>query len=167
MDVRTAGQWWWIVVAAAFTVGCGAHSEVTVVRLTEAAPGRGGTATPPEEPETVKAPPRPRAVLDQDRNEAPDSLDGDASAKARELFEVGAEAYAQGDFPKAREAFQGAYDLVPERALLFNIASCEVRMHDMVAACDHFRQYVAEGDPFDPRTQQVQAQVAARCGSIP
>lgn len=168
MDVRTAGQrWWWIVVASVPALGCGAHSEVTVVRITEAGAGRGGAATPLEEPEAVKAPPRPRAVTDPDHHEAPGSLDDDPSAKARELFEVGAEAYAQGDFPKAREAFQGAYDLVPERALLFNIASCELRMHDMVSACDHFRQYVAGGDPFDPRTQQVQAQVAARCGSIP
>ncbi len=168
MDVRAHRQtWWWIFAAAVFALGCGAHSEVMVVRLTEAAPGRGGAATSPEEPLAPMPPPRPRSEPDQDHDQAPGSPDSDPSAKARELFELGAEAYAQGDFPKAREAFQGAYDLVPERALLFNIASCELRMHDMVSACDHFRQYVAGGDPFEPRTQQVQAQVAARCGSIP
>ena len=160
-------RWWWLLVASAPALGCGAHSEVTVVRLTEAAPGRGGAATPPEEPLPPMPPPRPRSRPDQDHNEAPDSPDGDPSAKARELFELGAEAYAQGDFPKAREAFQAAYDLVPEKALLFNIASCELRMRDMVSACAHFRQYVAEGDPSDPRIQQVQAQVASRCGGIP
>ncbi|MEZ4299317.1 MAG: hypothetical protein R3B70_30485 [Polyangiaceae bacterium] len=71
------------------------------------------------------------------------------------------------DYSRARGQFQAAYDLYPERALLFNIASCDLRMGDTARACGLFRKYVAESDPGDQRTQDVQQQVATRCKNIP
>lgn len=165
MSVSRAGPSSWVIVAGALALGCAPHQDTTVVHVADPAPA---PADPPEEPaldpaaEPSALVPRPPPDMG-DPFEAQDS----AHARARELFEQGAEAYAQGDYPTARQAFEAAYDLVPERALLFNIASCEMRMQDLVSACAHFRQYVAEGDPSDPRVQQVQAQVASRCGGVP
>ncbi|MEZ4309392.1 MAG: hypothetical protein R3F14_15245 [Polyangiaceae bacterium] len=40
-------------------------------------------------------------------------------------------------------------------------------MGDTARACGLFRKYVAESDPGDQRTQDVQQQVATRCKNIP
>lgn len=75
----------------------------------------------------------------------------------------GVSAYDQGDYLRARDKFQAAYDLVPELALLFNIASAEMRLGNVPAACTLFRRYVAQGDPAHPRIQEVQRQLTQRC----
>lgn len=168
MDVSALGQRRWLALAGvALAIGCAPRPDTTVVHLTEpAAPIAASSAEPlpelpPAPPPTLS--PRPAPALDDGGLDVQEA----DRARARELFEQGAEAYAQGDFPKARQAFQAAYDLVPERALLFNIASAELRMRDLVSACAHFRAYVAGGDASDPRVQQVQSQVATRCGHVP
>jgi hypothetical protein len=169
MSMRGAGQLGRVILAGTLVLGCTPHQDATVVHVSDPPPAPAGSSEPLPEPE-LEPIPEPRLPLPWQlapKVDAPrDPVDA-ARARARELFQEGAEAYAQGDFPKARDAFQAAYDLAPERALLFNIASAELRMRDMVSACAHFRQYVAEGDPSDPRVQQVQAQVASRCGGVP
>lgn len=154
-----------VTILAAIVIGCGPHPETAVVHVADAAPSAPAPLDPdpPQEPASPPAQPSERPI---EQRLDPDGKEADRE-RARALFAQGAEAYAQGDFTRAHQAFLAAYELVPERALLFNIASCEVRLRDMVAACAHFRQYVAEGDPSDPRVQQVQSQVATRCGRVP
>jgi tetratricopeptide (TPR) repeat protein len=149
---------------AALAAGCGAASPgpaVAVVNLKEVpapAPSAGAEALPLEEPAPPPARrPRPAAVNEKD-------LDDDADREhARSFFQEGAEAYRQGDYPKALEKFQAAYDLVPEAALLFNVASAELRMGNLPDACAHFRKYVTLLDPADPRAQTFTPQLAQRC----
>lgn len=146
-------------------VGCAARKDTAVVHLAdpiEPAPSAAVEPEPPPEPSA--AAPRPAPGFED--GEVHDGPDVDR-ARAKSLFEEGVQAYSNSDYPRACRLFQEAYDLVPERPLLFNIASCELRMGDTVSACGHFRRYVAEGDPADPRVQQVQGQVASRCRGIP
>jgi hypothetical protein len=134
-----------------------------VIHLADPPPPAPSTEPELEPPSEAARRPMPPDVSDDHNLDLHDT----DRERARELFQEGAEAYQQSDWPRARQAFQAAYDLVPERALLFNIASAELRMQDLVSACGHFRQYIAEGDPTDPRAQQVQSQVASRCNGIP
>jgi len=166
VDVIAAGRRRWLALAGfALALGCAPRPDTTVVHLAEPpAPVAASSAEPAPEP--PPAPPPTVSPRSSPTDDDHDVREADR-ARARELFDQGAEAYAQGDFPKARQAFQAAYDLVPERALLFNIASAELRMRDLVSACAHFRAYVAGGDASDPRVQQVQSQVATRCGHVP
>lgn len=156
---------------ASLVIGCaGSDPHTDVVRLPDPVPLRTAepfapSAQPTAEPVATE-PHRP--ILPKRRPPGPDSEDGpDASStereRARELFKQGVEAYGQGDYPKACAAFEAAYELVPERPLLFNIASCEMRMGHTPKACDLFRKYVANGDPSDPRVVEVSQQIANRC----
>ena len=157
----------WVSVCALLWIGCAPREQTTVVQLTEAPSQTRDDAPPPPEPGPKPAPSATDEPRERDYDDPAGWHRDEPTARAKELFQEGTEAYSQGDFRKALRAFEAAYDLVPERALLFNMASCELRMHDVVAACGHFRRYVAEGDPKDLRVQEVAAQVATRCGSIP
>src|SRR5262245_39551409 len=88
-----------VLFGAAVVLGCAPRPETTVVHLAEPSPV---PPPPPAEPEPELEPPPPAAAPNRvpDDDGAPDPH-GTAD-RARELFEEGAEAYAQGDFPKAR-----------------------------------------------------------------
>ena len=148
-------------------VGCsGAARETAVIHVPDpVAPSASAAAG--EEPLALEEPapaPRPKriAVRDDPADDVPDDRE-----RARTLFQQGAEAYAQGDYLLARDKFQAAYDLVAEPALLFNIATAELRLGNTADACRLFRKYVSDGEPADPRIQDVQRQVAMRCRGIP
>lgn len=168
MRVRAlgAGLWWAAVLSPLACAGSGRPGETTVVNLT---PPPASAAKLDEPPEPASEPvPRKLATLPPGPPAGPPGPDGEADReRARELFSEGAALYQQGDYARARDAFQAAYDLVPEQALLFNIGTAEMRLGDIVAACGHFRAYVAQGDPADVRIQTVRAQVAQRCVNVP
>lgn len=149
-------------------VGCsGAARETAVIHVPDpVAPSASAAAT--EEAPALEEPPAaaPRAKRLAARDDPADDVPDDRE-RARTLFQQGAEAYAQGDYLLARDKFQAAYDLVAEPALLFNIATAELRLGNTADACRLFRKYVSDGDPADPRIQDVQRQVAMRCRGIP
>jgi tetratricopeptide (TPR) repeat protein len=76
--------------------------------------------------------------------EAPPEGRGDARAEARRLFESGTGHYNLGELKEALADFQGAYRLVHEPTLLFNIGQCYRRMDQPRQAADMFRAYRRE-----------------------
>lgn len=158
-----------LVSVAATFLACAAAEprDTTVVHLTDPVPTTAPLAADPTllDPEPAPRTPR-RAASPPDDSPARDPHEADRE-RARDLFQQGAEAYQQGDFVKARDAFQAAYDLVPEQALLFNIATAELRLGDLPSACAHLRKYVIHGDPADPRIITVRAQTSQRCAGVP
>jgi tetratricopeptide (TPR) repeat protein len=65
----------------------------------------------------------------------------DAEA-ARELAQRGTEAYRQGRFHDAKQAYAHAYDLDPRPPLLFDIAQCARAEHDFAGAASFYRLYL-------------------------
>lgn len=149
-------------------LGCGASPppETAIALVALPAPAVAAASVEPEEdaapdPAQRRTKPSPRAAA------AEAELEDTARTLARRLFIEGAEAYAQGDYLRARAKFQEAYDLVQSQPLLFNIASAEMRLGNIPAACRLFRKYITDGDPADPRIQEVQQQVSQRCSGVP
>lgn len=153
--------------------GCGASrgpdAEVPVVDTT---PTQRAQASPAPEPEgPADEPEDPIAKVAKKRRPPPEeppkveparTVDADVQA-ARGLFKQGVAAYANQDYAAAKKFWEQAYALAPENAILFNIASAELRLGQTQIACKHFKDYVAAGDPGSQRTQQVQQQVQGRC----
>jgi hypothetical protein len=76
--------------------------------------------------------------------------DGD-TARAQALFNVGARAYAQGEFKGAVDAFEEAYRISSRPGLLFSIAQARRKqfyaMHEpseLRSAIEHYRAYVTK-----------------------
>ena len=150
----------------ALAIGCGASPapETTVALV---APPAAATAAPSSDPETEPPSAHPRSKPNPHRAAAEDKVEDVTRELARKLFREGAEAYEQADYLRALQKFQEAYDLVQNQALLFNIASAELRLGNVPSACRLFRKYIADGDPADPRILEVQRQVAQRCRGTP
>lgn len=73
----------------------------------------------------------------------------EAERKARDLFNAGVEAYKQGQFVAAAQAFTQAHELLPKPQLLFSIAQAFRRSFDatqdkdhLVQAVKYYRQYL-------------------------
>lgn len=154
------------VAAAVIAGGCEAPrpgvTEVNVAEMRAPAQAEVAALEPEEKPvaprsKRVKAAERPPVV------EAGPTPSQSAVDRAKEEFKLGTAAYGNADYVNAKLHFEAAYAIVPENALLFNIASTELKLGQTSASCSHFRQYIARGDPSDPRIQQVSQQVAQRC----
>lgn len=72
------------------------------------------------------------------------------TARAQALFNVGAQAYAQGEFKGAIDAFEEAFRISRRPGLLFSIAQAHRKQFyaahdpsDLRTAVDHYRAYVA------------------------
>jgi tetratricopeptide (TPR) repeat protein len=154
-------------LVASLAIGCGASRppETTVALAAPPAAQASATSEPRDDGEPTPSQPRSKP---SPRAEAAEP-DPEAVARnlARKLFQEGAQAYDEGDYMRARDKFKEAYDLVQNQALLFNIASAEMRLGNVAQACHLFRKYVNDGDPADPRIQEVQKQVAQRCRGTP
>src|SRR4051794_8704930 len=68
----------------------------------------------------------------------------DARDQARSLYEAGTAHYNLGEVKEALSDFQGAYRLVHEPTLLFNIAQCYRRMDQPQKAAELYRAYRRE-----------------------
>jgi tetratricopeptide (TPR) repeat protein len=93
----------------------------------------------------------PESAPDQDQ-------DQDVERVARELFEQGRDAYANGQFAEARDLFQHSYDLSGRPGLLYNIAQASERMRDDQHALDVYRAYL-EAVPDAPERDFVEARI--------
>jgi tetratricopeptide (TPR) repeat protein len=70
----------------------------------------------------------------------------DAEA-ARALAQKGTEAYRQGRFQEAKQAYSHAYDLDPKPPLLFDIAQCARNERDYAGAASFYRLYLESYPP--------------------
>jgi hypothetical protein len=93
------------------------------------------------------------ATFGQAHAAAPASADAESrSAKdeqARSFFEIGAQAYEQGRYAEAIEAFENAYQRVPRPGLLFSMAQAYRRAFiasgdtmQLASAIEHYRAYL-------------------------
>jgi hypothetical protein len=103
----------------------------------------------------------PTATSTSTQDPAPESApatDPEVERLARELFEQGRDAYANGQFAEARDLFQHSYDLSGRPGLLYNIAQASERMRDDQHALDVYRAYL-EAVPDAPERDFVEARI--------
>ncbi|MFO0591741.1 MAG: tetratricopeptide repeat protein [Polyangiaceae bacterium] len=161
---------WSMTAGLLWVSACGApNKDVAVVAVAPPAeaPSAKASADPaesesPEEP-SAKASPKKRAPEEKEMQTPSNASSAQDIDEARALFKQGVVAYQSQDFKEAKRLFEGAYALVPSNAILFNIASAEMRMGQTSLACAHFKDYLAHGDPSSARIQEVQQQVQNRC----
>jgi len=95
---------------------------------------------------------------------SPAAAKGDVEQKARALFTAGVEAYKQGQFIAAAQAFTQAHELLPKPQLLFSIAQAFRRSFDatqnedhLVQAVKYYRKYLDEVPEGGRRLDATQA----------
>lgn len=78
----------------------------------------------------------------------PDEPSPEDDARARELYRIGDDLYAQGRYEEALASFQEAYDLSRRTLLLYNIANAQERAGHWEDAIGTLREYLytVEGD---------------------
>src|SRR5689334_19842947 len=69
--------------------------------------------------------------------------------RARELFQKGDTAYAEGRYEEALAAFQEAYDLSGRAQLLFNVSNALERLGRYQEAVDALEKYLSSGKAKD------------------
>jgi len=69
----------------------------------------------------------------------------EATDEAREAFQQGIDAFGEGRFEEAREAFSRANEISPSWKILYNIGQCEAALKKYGLALTHFEQYLSEG----------------------
>lgn len=143
----------------------GPDVEVALVEVTPTESAQASEAPPMDEPDepTAKGFANKRPPPDEPVKQGPAEPMATDVQQAREIFKQGVAAYAGQDYAAAKRLFQEAYALAPVNAILFNIASAELRMGQTQLACAHFKDYIANGDPGSSRIQEVQQQVQGRC----
>jgi len=93
----------------------------------------------------------------------------DDEAKARQLFLEGDKSYAEGNYEAAAAAFEQAYRLSPQPALLFNLANAYDRLERPAEALRYLRIYVmsapaGEREILEKRVEALEKRVAAEAG---
>lgn len=84
-----------------------------------------------------------------------------ARALAREAFRAGVAAYTQGQYARALEHFQRAYQLAPHPSVRVNIANCYLQLHQPVEALTHFEHFLLEARQLDPSQRtEIERQIA-------
>jgi len=96
-------------------------------------------------------------------------LEGHAAAQtrelpdARQLFMEGVGHARAGQWPLAMAAFEAAFALAPRPAVLFNLASAQLRCGKMLASSANYRRFVASDDPsVGPAHRRVAQQQVER-----
>ncbi|HYI00750.1 tetratricopeptide repeat protein [Hyalangium sp.] len=84
----------------------------------------------------------------------------EARAQARVKFNDGNAAYEQGDFRRALEAFEAAYELVPLSGFLFNVAQCHRQLGDFARAASSYRRYLALSEKEPANAAMVKELIA-------
>jgi hypothetical protein len=105
------------------------------------------TAPPPPAAPLVPPPPAPPAVpVSPPPAGAPLVPLGDAlQGPAKEAYESGKLLFGVGDFAAALIKFNGAYEASKDVRLLWNVATCESKLHHYARAVGLVRQYLKEG----------------------
>lgn len=83
----------------------------------------------------------PLPALAQTNSPTPDAAD---DKEARDLFQIGKEAFDEGRFERALKYFQDAYDLSHRAALLSNIGTALDRLRRDQEAVDTYKKYLEQ-----------------------
>jgi tetratricopeptide (TPR) repeat protein len=94
-----------------------------------------------------------------------------AKAEARRHFDAGVAHAKAGEYRDALTEFTRAYDLAPSPTALYNIATAQAELGQMVEAIDSFHRYLGERSetvPAERRAQVLQriAELESRTGTI-
>ncbi|MBT8453180.1 MAG: hypothetical protein KJO40_14540 [Deltaproteobacteria bacterium] len=84
---------------------------------------------------------------------------GQRIADAKEAFDIGTRAYADGEFETALASFQRAYELTGSPDLLYNIATVSDRMRRDVDALQAYEGYL-EARPKSSDREHVESRIA-------
>lgn len=87
-------------------------------------------------------------------------LTEEAKAQAREKFNDGNAAYAQGDFRQALTAFDAAYQLAPLPGFLFNVAQCHRQLGNYTRAASSYRRFLALSEKEPANAAMVKELIA-------
>ncbi len=95
--------------------------------------------------------------------DAPHGVD----ARMRDLVYAADDAYRDGRYEEAADAFEEAYRVHPQAALLFNVGRCfekvwlvKARESDLRRAVDAYRRYLAAVDRASAKSRHVEAELA-------
>lgn len=77
-----------------------------------------------------------------------------ADVRARELFQKGDAAYAEGRYEEAHQFFLEAYDLSGRPQLLYNVSNALERLGRYAEAVEALEKYLASGKAHDPEIVQ-------------
>jgi tetratricopeptide (TPR) repeat protein len=83
---------------------------------------------------------------------APAALSEADLERAKQLYQNGAQLYAEGVYDKAILAFQESYALTKNHKLLFNIANAQERLGELQASVDTLNTYRIYADPAERDT---------------
>jgi tetratricopeptide (TPR) repeat protein len=82
-----------------------------------------------------------------------------AEPNARELYESGARAYAEGRYDEAIGFFERAHALDPQAALAFNLGQAYEKAGQLARAAQSFREYLRR-EAFASDAKEVEARIA-------
>jgi hypothetical protein len=96
---------------------------------------------------------------------SPSDVNGASADQAKQLYALGAEAFAAQRNADAIRYFRRAAELVPNAKLTYNIALAYEEMGDSGRALSEYRAYL-RGEPEAARTTELSQQVAARVAEL-
>jgi len=79
----------------------------------------------------------------------------EVDAEYEQAYRRGVELFEAGDWQRARDAFEAAYQLRPQPRLLVNLGSTYRRTGDTAAARTYYERFLREADATDPTRAQV------------
>jgi tetratricopeptide (TPR) repeat protein len=82
-----------------------------------------------------------------------------AYGRARALFQTGQQHFRLAEYGAALTDFAEAYRLVPQPALLYNIAQCHRELGHLEDALRFYRSYLATTRPDDPERPTIEARI--------
>lgn len=82
--------------------------------------------------------------------------------EAKQSFERGYSLFQQGDFTRAAELFERAYNLRPNYSVLYNLAQAYASSSRFAAAVHAFERYLEEGDTEIPDERRKSVESAIR-----
>lgn len=122
-----------------------AVSFATLPRTSTAAPAEPAPSPPPELTAEEPAPAEPPA------EETPESAPSDDRAAAAAAFLEGSKYYELGQYPKAVDAFERAWELSHEPLLLFNLGQAHWKWFDVEPDIEHLRRARVSFANYDKR----------------
>lgn len=120
------------------------------------------TVEPPGDEEPIAPPAPPPGPAPPTPVPVPKGPTEEDLVEARGAFREGLEAYEGGDFARAQERFERAYDLSQKAVLLFNLVRAAERAGDREAACRFYRELEARAQE-EPPLQRMLDQLTAPC----